>query len=553
MFAGDSIMEGFDSTGTLGVRKAVSWYIQNNGLGIDLVGPNSTGTMPDAHHCCQSGASSATITTNITSALATFSPRLLILDMGINDVANNAVPGATAAAANFTRMQTIMNAMLAKNPLARIIYTTLMPLPAGDTYEAEIAAYNSAWTTPTTGYVAQFNALYPSNPMAMIDWNTAMAPYSLTYMDDRVHPTTAGFNDKLVPATLTHLRTVTPTLRSFAPAINALGCTITSPTAGATVTVGVPVNVTVTITRSPRDCSVAVKNTGGSTLGAGTAADLDVATLTYSWTPQAGDVGAFTLNATVTDSVSSTSANAAGVSLTVQAAAGDPLTILSGRTFLWWVRSDLGVVEAGGAGTGVTQWQDQSGAGNHWNQAGASNLRPTLNASVAVFNNRPSIGFDGTDDFLANAINLPAPGTLGTWMCHVYRLRAWTSGRMIFGQNSSNCYIKAITASPQLYAHWGALGASNSGGTINTPVRLKLLIGNTAADYMQIGAEKDTGLLGNQDAAAGLGMGAANNGTMPSNCEWVESFAISGGDPTTQQLSDIDSYLVTRYGVGLLV
>lgn len=51
------------------------------------------------------------------------------------------------------------------------------------------------------------------------------------------------------------------------------------------------------------------------------------------------------------------------------------------------------------SGSAVTQWNDQSGKGRHAIQATADS-QPTWVGSDSTFNNRPTLSFDGTDDFL---------------------------------------------------------------------------------------------------------------------------------------------------------
>lgn len=63
-------------------------------------------------------------------------------------------------------------------------------------------------------------------------------------------------------------------------------------------------------------------------------------------------------------------------------------------TLSFWIDANQGVTTTG---TAVTQWDDQSGYGNHAAPAAVAN-RPTYNASGT--NNHPTVTFDGTDDYL---------------------------------------------------------------------------------------------------------------------------------------------------------
>ncbi len=91
-----------------------------------------------------------------------------------------------------------------------------------------------------------------------------------------------------------------------------VSCTITSPSAGASLTQGVPITITGTI-------SVAgtVNVSVGSSAGAATMVGL---AWTFVYTPAVGDIGPQTVNAVATATVSGAIGNAAGVAVTVAAA-----------------------------------------------------------------------------------------------------------------------------------------------------------------------------------------------------------------------------------------
>lgn len=59
----------------------------------------------------------------------------------------------------------------------------------------------------------------------------------------------------------------------------------------------------------------------------------------------------------------------------------------------------FGIAEAGGAGTGVSGWEDQSGNGNDASQT-VDGRRPSLLGSVDVLGGQPAVSFNGTSDFL---------------------------------------------------------------------------------------------------------------------------------------------------------
>lgn len=65
-----------------------------------------------------------------------------------------------------------------------------------------------------------------------------------------------------------------------------------------------------------------------------------------------------------------------------------------------WYRASLGVTNTAGA---ASAWADQSGAGDssrNFSQ-GTSGSRPTITSANANFNNKATLDFDGTDDYMA--------------------------------------------------------------------------------------------------------------------------------------------------------
>lgn len=103
-----------------------------------------------------------------------------------------------------------------------------------------------------------------------------------------------------------------------------------------------------------------------------------------------------------------------------------------------WLRSDLGIT----IGTGVSQWADQSGNGNHATQA-TSGAQPAYSASDAQMGGFPSVSMDGTDDFLAGSI-------------------AFSSTTM-----AVYAYMRLVTAAANM-GHWSLLG---NGDTTDNTIR----------------------------------------------------------------------------------
>lgn len=554
-FAGDSLMMGFNSTSTNGTRRDVSFIVNNDGLLIDFVGSlgptGSSSPAWDRDHCCQNGASSATITSNVLADLASgvmSHVRLLIIDMGINDVANTGTAGIPAAAAVYANLKTIMAALKAKHSDAQIVFQNLMPVQPATTGAAEIVPFNNEWSK-VGGYRDVWNATdFPNNKIEIFDAFTAIGGvWDNTLMNgDRLHPAQAGY-DLLNPAMVTLLRTSSiVTLRGIRNNLNALACPFTAPAPATTVFVGVPVSVTGVVSRAKQNVTVTIKK-GVTTLGVATV-DQYTGVWTYSWTPVLGDVGAITLNASVVDTLNGDTATTTGVDVTVQNSASfsDLTTIISSVPILrdWW--ADANVSEAGGAGTGVSNWVDQVNAGSAA-QATAS-LRVAYTAADATLNNKGSLRGDATDNYLQDAaLNLPAPGTTNIWIWIIFKQRTWASGRYFFGCSATAYRLEQIAGvTPQLFAGMSSISSANGAGTLNSWFRGEMLFTNSTSDYLKIGATTVTGVnLGNTDPAAGFFLFARNvAGFIDGD---IARIVICQGKPTAGEITALDAAMSTYY------
>lgn len=67
-----------------------------------------------------------------------------------------------------------------------------------------------------------------------------------------------------------------------------------------------------------------------------------------------------------------------------------------------WLKSDYGVILSGSK---ITEWQDASGNNNHCIQASVS-FQPSIVNSINQLNGKPSISFDGMDDYMSFSIGI---------------------------------------------------------------------------------------------------------------------------------------------------
>lgn len=550
-FAGDSLMMGFNSTGTNGERRDVSFYVNNNGLLIDFQGSlGPTGSTPptwDRDHCAQNGASSATIMANVLADIASGAMnriRLLIIDMGINDVANTGTAGIAAAATVYANLKTIQAALITKHPDAQIVFKNLMPVKPATTGEFEISPFNNEFSK-VGGYRDTWNTTdFPNNKLEIYDAFTAIGGVwdTTLYGGDRLHQAQAGY-DLLSPALVLLLRTSSiVTLRGIKNGINALACTITAPVTSETIAYGVPYMVTGTVSRAKQDVTVVVKK-GSTTLGTATV-DQYTRIWTYSATFVVGDLGALTINATVTDNIDSSTANATGVAVTIVS----PVDFATPETYLTsvpilrqWIGSS-GVTTV----TGASLWVDRINSGT---LAQASvGLQPLVTASDATLNSLTTIRGDGVDDYMLDPVlNLPAPGTQNIWMYLICKPRTWTSGDHFLANNVSNYRLGQLAAaSPQTFFSNGTISGAAS-PVLNTWIRIEVALTNSTADYMKCGSTTVGGGAsgyGNNDPAANFFLFARNVAGYADLD--VYSLIITQGIPTAGEKTTNDSAMLSK-------
>lgn len=113
------------------------------------------------------------------------------------------------------------------------------------------------------------------------------------------------------------------------------------------------------------------------------------------------------------------------------------------QTLHFWVRSDLGVSDTGGA---VDSWADQSGNGNNLTGSGAA--RPTIQS--AALNGFDGIRFDGTDDVLTTGTITP----LDTDEIHTFMVGktvSWTNNDyLLLLNNSSQRQVRHQGTTPEI-------------------------------------------------------------------------------------------------------
>jgi hypothetical protein len=205
-----------------------------------------------------------------------------------------------------------------------------------------------------------------------------------------------------------------------------------------------------------------------------------------------------------------------------------------------WYKSDAGITIA----TGVSQWNDQSGNGNHLVQANPAR-QPVVTAGA--INGLPVITFDGVDDFLNDAFTLVQPTTVFA----VFRQRTWTINDYIYdGFASTGMGLSQRVATPGLSLIAGAAAANNTNAALSTYV-LTTAIYSGASSVLQVNNTAET--TGNPGIGSGDGVTLAASGgsstLFTSDCEIAEVI-VMGAAATASERASVRAYSQARYGVG---
>jgi lysophospholipase L1-like esterase len=221
-----------------------------------------------------------------------------------------------------------------------------------------------------------------------------------------------------------------------------------------------------------------------------------------------------------------------GPSMSRRRGSFSPLQLTSLRA---WYKSDVGITIA----TGVSQWNDQSGNGNHLVQAtgGAQPLR--TNNSI---NNLPAITFDGVNDFMVNAFTINQPETVFA----LVRQRTWTSSDIIFDGNValSRRVVQSAT-SPGLIATSDTL-LTQDNNLLISEFGLITFINDGAGSSFQINS--NTAVTGNAgaDVGGGFTVGARGTGALGhANVDFVELVSMAAV-ATPAEIAGMKSYFESR-------
>jgi len=196
-----------------------------------------------------------------------------------------------------------------------------------------------------------------------------------------------------------------------------------------------------------------------------------------------------------------------------------------------WYRFGVGITEAG---SGVSNWADQSGAGNDLVQGTDAN-RPAKQSDGSIL-------FDGVDNFLKTAsFTLAQPVSV----CLLMKQVTWTLNDSLFDGNAGNdlrMYQDPTTPSIHMFA--GSSGPENTGLTVDTYMNV-FAIYNGASSYSQV---NDTiSIVADAGSASpdGFTLGSFGNGGAGWGNIQVKEIALYNVAITASNISDLRTYFAT--------
>jgi hypothetical protein len=220
---------------------------------------------------------------------------------------------------------------------------------------------------------------------------------------------------------------------------------------------------------------------------------------------------------------------------------------LSGLVF--WVRADLGVTSS----TTFT-WADQSGTADpNKNCTATGTARPTLNASNSSYNNKPTIDYNGTTNYLQSGVWSVALAQPFTEFVVGHTPNAATAILAAANLTGTECDSRSLANTPSIYAGtvvnstggWttpSVLGAVYNGASSNVYLNSHV---STVSGGTNAGTNGRTGMILGDYA---LALQANNNwghGGGGSFAEIITYNRILSGSEITQVMT----YIGTRYGI----
>ena len=223
-------------------------------------------------------------------------------------------------------------------------------------------------------------------------------------------------------------------------------------------------------------------------------------------------------------------------------------SLVTSVTCLQSVQADRGVTLNGST---VSAWADQSGNAKDYTQA-TPGSQPTYNATG--LNGRPTLTFDGVDDTLTSALDLPANSTTPSFLWLLFSMPTWTSSDRIVGSVGAADGCSLQEANPTNRIRQQA-GSANTPGNLalSTWYRLESLWAADVSGYMKCGPASAGGAASNSGATTGRAIANTMGGsTLLANID-VAAVLYFNGAPTAAELLALSNAAVAYGGAGVLI
>lgn len=205
--------------------------------------------------------------------------------------------------------------------------------------------------------------------------------------------------------------------------------------------------------------------------------------------------------------------------------------------------ADVGV----SIGVGVSQWNDQTGNGNHVTQ-GTGTLQPTV--SSGLINGNDAISFDGVDDHLTIAsfasgtiaypdvtlatVLIPDSRTVGA----IYMSGATNPQRAAIQQQVTTQNLGVFTG--------GSFWSTQNAGT--DPVLL-VFRQNATSNYLFLDGQHIVGPVAGTEGMDGINIGSFYNKISDSDID-VAYIAVYDGSLSDEDMDTLEDYFTDRYDLG---
>lgn len=214
------------------------------------------------------------------------------------------------------------------------------------------------------------------------------------------------------------------------------------------------------------------------------------------------------------------------------AAVGDQ--VVKDLTPVAWFKYNQGITVTG---AGVSQWDDQSGNGNHLKQ-GTDTNRPSKEADGSIL-------FDGVDNYLkCDAFTLNQPATIYLLAKQV----TWTSTDYLFDGNASTTgALTQRVGTPTVQLQAVSLASDNANWAVDTYAAVACVFNDTAS-IIQVNATTATSGNTGNEALGGFALGARADGAAPGNLQAKEAIVFAAAHDAGQRAAVI-AYLMQLGGL----